>query len=131
MQKERIRGLTYMVQGEKRNVVVSIGGRDDSGAGNKCFFLPLDHFFSSSFPSFLFLFTFFFFLFFLSFLFIFFFFPICYLTLFFLRQLVIGKKGLLWLLLVLKMIVKLAIDVFFLPFFCFPLLCFFFLLLSN
>jgi hypothetical protein len=38
---------------------------------------------------------------------------------------------LLWLLLVLKMIVKLAIDVFFLPFFCFPLLCFFFLLLSN
>jgi hypothetical protein len=38
MQKEGIRGLPYMVQGEKRNVVVSIGGRDDGGAGNKCFF---------------------------------------------------------------------------------------------
>jgi hypothetical protein len=131
MQKERIRGLTYVVQGEKRNVVVSIGGRDDGGAGNKCFFSLSTIFSLQVFLLFYFFLLSFTFVFFLSFLFFFFFFPICYLTLFFLRQLVIGKKGLLWLLLVLKMIVKLAIDVFFLPFFCFPLLCFFFLLLSN
>jgi hypothetical protein len=62
MQKEGIRGLPYMVQGEKRNVVVSIGGRDDGGAGNKCFFLSLNHFFLLSFSFFLFLSFFFFFL---------------------------------------------------------------------
>jgi hypothetical protein len=54
MQKEGIRGLPYVVQGEKRNVVVYISGRDDGVVGNKCFFSLLT-------ISFYFLFLYFFF----------------------------------------------------------------------